>query len=46
MLLTCGDDNYFKIWSTSTWGSVSGGFDLGNTVMSCKFTSDNSVVAG
>ena len=47
MLLTCGDDKAFRLWSTSTWTALPGGnYDTGNKIFSCKFTSDNSIVLG
>ena len=45
-MVSCGDDDEFKIWETTTWGSVPGGFDVDEKATSCKFTSDDSIVVG
>lgn len=52
-MLTCGDDKTFKVWNistsailTSTPPYLGGGFDAGEVVMSCKFSSQDYVIIG
>ncbi len=53
LMLTCGDDQKFKVWNisginlaTTAPPMIGGGFSIGNVVWSCKFSSTNHVLVG
>lgn len=52
-MLTCGDDNKFKVWDISATNIrtgipsvIGGGFNTGNKIWSCKFSFDDYVLVG
>lgn len=54
-LLTCGDDQTFRVWNISQYSTTTptttpqvlgGGFNVGEVVRSCKFSFDDHVLVG
>lgn len=42
-LLTCGTNNRFIVWDTSTWSRLGANFSIGASVYDCKFATDDYV---
>jgi WD40 repeat protein len=53
LMLTCGDDQKFKVWNisevdltTTDPPMVGGGFVIGDVIWTCQFSKDNYVLIG
>ena len=45
-LVTCGDDDVFRVWDTSTWTSFYTSSSMGSDINTCKFTYDDTIIIG
>ncbi len=52
-MLTCGDDQKFKVWNisgidltTTAPPMIGGGFVTGDVIQTCQFSKDNYVLIG